>query len=88
MSVTSAAAGSFSVQLSWVVIYSSTEQVEIIAALIWWHFTPTLTREHHYKEIKRGKHTARSPEDKHLAAPSFHPHHHIPANKIRLSGQM
>lgn len=42
MSVTSATAGSFSVQVSCVVIYSSTEQVEIIAALIWWHFTPTL----------------------------------------------
>lgn len=33
MSVTSAAAGSFSVQLSWALIYSSTEQVGIIAAL-------------------------------------------------------
>lgn len=47
MSVTSAAAGSFSAQLSWVLIYSSTEQVEVIAALIWWHFT---SREDHYKE--------------------------------------
>lgn len=42
MSVTSATAGSFSVQVSCVVIYSSTEQVEITAVLIWWHFTPTL----------------------------------------------
>lgn len=42
MSVTFATAGSFSVQVSCAVIYSSTEQVEIIAVLIWWHFTLTL----------------------------------------------
>lgn len=44
MSVTSATAGSFSVQVSCVVIYGSTEQVEIIAIQIWQRFTPTLSQ--------------------------------------------
>lgn len=44
MSVTSATAGSFSVQVSCAAIYSSTEQVEAVAILIWQRFTPTLNQ--------------------------------------------
>jgi len=44
MSVTFATAGSFSVQVSCVIIYSSTEQVEVVAVLIQWQFRPTLDR--------------------------------------------